>query len=207
MSKLKRIIVKIKRGVTDDTPVIVWPWEKPLIEEIHGGNSVEINVDDMVKLTGAKSVKTIKMQEREDKDGKTVQAIAAPSPRDSILKMLDVDPENDPLDDPAQEWARMVQFYGMHPAIQISVVEKVYSNERLFRQCMRDFAAGRVPEFLADMDEAIEDEDNIPIAEMTITQLRDKAKALGIQFPPKTGRDRLEELILAKQDAPEQAAA
>lgn len=192
----------IRRGITDATPVCVFPWEKPLIEEIHGGSAVVITIDQMCSKDGVKSVKKLKLHNtgRRDQDDKELTPEYAPDQRGQLEAMTLVDPDNNPLDDPAGEYARMMEKYGMHPKIELTVVEKVFGNERTFRSCMRDFAAGRTPDFLME-DDGLEGEK--VIADMTAEELRAMLDKLGVTFPAKATRAKLEELAI---DAQAQAA-
>ncbi len=197
---LKRIFMTIRRGITDATAVCVFPWERPLIEEIHGGSADVVTIDQMCSKDGVKSVKKIKLREgRRDQDDKVMTPEDAPDMRAQLIAMCDVDPDNNPMDDPEGEYGRMMEKYGMHPKIELPVVEKVYGNSRTFRSCMRDFAAGRIPDFLSDQD--TEDQGPVAIADMTADQLREMLDGLGVKFPPKASRVKLEEIALEAQAA------
>jgi hypothetical protein len=67
---LKRIFITIRRGITDATAVCVFPWEKPLIEEIHGGNATLVTIDQMCSKDGVKSVKRLKLNDRPARPGR-----------------------------------------------------------------------------------------------------------------------------------------
>lgn len=196
VSKLRRIFMMISRGITDKTAVCVWPWEKPLIEEIHGGQAILVSIDDMCSKEGVKSTKKIKLKEgRRDQDGNEMIPEYAPDLRAQLTQMTLPSEDNNPMDDPAAEYGRMLDKYGQHPDIKIAVVDKVFNNERMFRQAMRDFAAGRTPDFLMD-DEGSEEESSIAISDMDPEQLREMLNKLGVKFPPKASRAKLEELAL-----------
>lgn len=197
MSKLRRIFMTIKRGITDQTAVCVFPWEKPLIEEIHGGNAIEVSIDDMCSKEGVKVVKTIKLKERVDLNGEAMVPEQGLDLRARLTRMTMVDPEEDPSQDPDSEYGRMQEKYGMHPELPILVVEKVYGSARQFRVCVRDFAAGRVPDFLDDGAVDDRSEDELAPAEMTMQQLRKALKARDIPYARTDTRDKLEELLVA----------
>jgi hypothetical protein len=195
---LKRIFITIRRGITDATAVCVFPWEKPLIEEIHSGNATLVTIDQMCSKDGVKSVKKLKLHNtgRRDQDDKPMAPEYAPDTRAQLEAMTNVDPDNNPMDDPAGEYARMAEKYGMHPKIELTVVEKVFGNERTFRSCMRDFAAGRTPDFL--MEDDGEQGEKI-VAEMTAEELRVMLDGMGVKFPPKATRAKLEEIAVEAQ--------
>lgn len=194
---LSRIFMTIKRGITDATAVCVFPWERPLIEEIHGGNATVVTIEQMCSKDGVKSSKRLKLNEsRRDQDDSPMKPEYAPDMREQLEIMARVHPDNNPMDDPSGEYARLEGYYGMHPKIELSVVEKVYQNERFFRSCMRDFAAGRTPDFL--MEDDGEDGDKA-IGDMTPDELREVLTKLGVAFPPKANRAKLEEMAVEAQ--------
>lgn len=120
----------------------------------------------------------------------------APDLRQQLETMASVDPNDSPMDDPASEYGRMIEKYGMHPKIDLPVVEKVYGNERAFRSCMRDFGAGRTPDFLMEDDG---EEGEKAVADMTAEELRQLLDKMGVSFPPKASRTKLEEIALESQ--------
>lgn len=201
----------IKRGITDATLMCVYPWERPLIEEIHGGNAVVISIDSLCSTEGVKNVKPIKPKERVDLNGKKMVADMGGTQRQKYEAMVAVDPEENPLQDPDAEWGRMVERYGMHPDIKVTVVEKVYGSSRMFRQCMREFAAGKVPEFLRDddaEDSTVDDVagETLAVADMTAEQMRKELTERGVTFKKGAARDDLEALLMEARE-PQQAAA
>lgn len=149
VSKLKRIFVLVNRGIVEQALVCVFPWEKPILEEIHGSNAQEVTVDELVRPPKGK-VSKVKLDKRLDKDGKLVTPDQAPSLRESFTKMLEVDPDDDPLQDIDGEWNRLIAFYGRHVEVNVPNVEKVFGNIRMFRLCVKEYAAGRVPELFAE---------------------------------------------------------
>jgi hypothetical protein len=103
------------------------------------------------------------------------------------------------MDDPAAEYGRMADKYGMHPKIELSVVEKVFGNERTFRSCMRDFAAGRIPDFLKDDDG---EDGEKAIADMTCRRTARDARHARRQIPAQSdSRAKLEEIAVEAQAA------
>jgi hypothetical protein len=181
---LRRVFMLVKRGMTDSTPVCVYPWEKPILEEIHGSNAVEVSIDEMCELKGAKSVKEVKL--------KHPKAVKAPTMREQYEAMVRVDPEQSPLNDPEAEFGRLAERYGMHAEVNLPNVTKVFGNLGNFRAAMRDYAKGRIPAFL-DTDSPIEDEKTL--AEMTDVEVRSALKERGVKVPKGATRDDLEELF------------
>lgn len=185
----------IDRGLTDKTPVCVYPWERPLVEEVHGTSAILITIDQMCDKTGAKSTKTLKLNgARRDQDDQPMTPEYAPDLRRQLEMMATVDPDNNPVDDPAAEWGRCVERYGMHDKVEVSVVEKVYGNERTFRACLRDFAVGRVPDFLNYDEEGGEEAEETPLVDMTKAELQEKLTAMGVKFSPSAGKEKLMDL-------------
>ncbi len=178
VSKIKRVFMQIKRGLTDTTPSCCFPWEKPLLESIHGGNAVEVSIDTLVGTQGAASVKPIPLPRQDEK------TVRAPDARAQYEAMLAVDEGTNPLSDPGQEWNRLIEKYGMDAELPISVAEKVYGNYRQFRAALRDFAEGRVPDFLAgDDSEPIEADAERSPADMTYDELKAEIKRRGLTLP------------------------
>jgi len=204
--KLKRIFMTIRRGITDATLLCVFPWEKPLVEEIHGGSAVVVSIDDMCSLDGVKNVKKIKLKERVDLNDEPMVPSIGMTMRQQYEKMIEIDPEENPLQDPEAEFGRMAEKYGMHPDIAVPVVEKVYGSARNFRQCLREFAAGTTPEFLRDDDESLIDaaSEETPIAEMTATQMKATLDKRGVKYRANASKGDLEALLL---NEPEEVAA
>lgn len=197
---LKRIFMTVRRGTMDATAVCVMPWEKPLVEELHGGNAEIVTIDKLCNREGVSKTqavdKVIKLPVRIDQKGNEVKSEVGLSQREQLERMLIVLPEDNPMDDPIGEFARMEQKYGMHPEVKLSVVEKVYGNVRQFRLCMRDFAAGRTPEFLQDFEAS--DEGERPVSAMSDDEIKAALKKREIKFPKNAKRGMLEELYLGQ---------
>lgn len=168
---LKRVFMTIKRGMTDDTPVCVYPWEKPILEEIHGGNAVEVSIDEMCSLKGASKIVKVKLKHKESEE--------APSMRDQYIAMTRVDPDSNPLNDPEGEFGRLQALYGMHNEVNMTNVEKVFGNFAMFRRAMRDYASGRTPEMFDVGGDGVDDGET-PIAEMSDKELTAKLRAAGV---------------------------
>lgn len=110
MSPIKQVLFEVNRGMTDKTPVLVYPWEVPLLEDIHGEGNV-------TEVTHAETLKLIK-RTKVDEPHRTRIELAEGQVRES--------PYYDPLDDIAAEYGRMQAKYGMHPSIEMTIVEHVY---------------------------------------------------------------------------------
>jgi hypothetical protein len=131
MAAVNRIFIKIKRGMTDTTSVCVFPWEKPLVEEIHGGNARVVTIDDMCNQEGVQSVKPLEMKTRLDRHGEEITAAQGLSPREQLVAMTKVAGASNPFADPLAEWGRLEMVYGANED-GIPVVEKVYLNIQEF---------------------------------------------------------------------------
>jgi len=155
---MEKVFMLIQRGMTDRTPACVWPWEKPILEEIHGANAVEVSIDELCDLRGAVKVEKVKPIARGlDVNGKQVRSEEAPSLRAQYEAMLKLDPNANPLDDPESEFGRMVDKYGMHLNVNLPNVEKVYGSVGNFRRAMREYANGRTPDFVGESGPIVAD--------------------------------------------------
>jgi hypothetical protein len=183
---IRRVFMLIQRGMTDRTLVCVWPWEKPVLEEIHGSNAVEVSIDEMCELKGAVSVKEVKLKHPKAVKGMTL--------REQFEAMSRVDPERSPLNEPELEFNRLMGRYGMHSEVKLPNVTKVFGNFGNFRAALRDYSKGKVPAFL-DTSSPIEDEEK-PLAEMTDAEVRKALKERGATVPRGASREELDELFL-----------
>lgn len=195
---LKKVFLHVKRGPMDTTLVCVFPWEKPILEEIHGSNCQPVSIEKLCELPPGVTVKPVKLKKSVGIDGKIMTPDKPLSQRQLYEKMLLVDEDENPLADIGNEWGRMMEVYGRHMEIPTTNVEKVYGSFRNFQSCVRTFAKGKTPEFL--MGDGADDgaaEDDLPIAEMTDDQLREKLTQSGIKFAKNAKREELEDLLLA----------
>lgn len=189
-AKIKRVFMLVKRGLTDNTPTCCYPWEKPMLESIHGGNAIEVPIEDLLGTQGAAGVKALTLPRQDDK------TIPALSPRDQYEAMLMVSDADNPMADPQQEWNRLIEKYGMDAELPVTVAEKVYGGYRQFRTALKDFAAGRVPDFLSDSDaDPIEGtEEKVP-SEMSAAELKEELTRRGLMLSGKPSKADLVEAL------------
>lgn len=182
---LQRIFVTVKRGLTDNTAVCIYPWEKPIMQEIHGGSVTEVSIEEMSDLKNPISVKKLKHKNPKTED--------APNLRAQLEAMMKVDPEESPLQDPEGEYGRLVERYGMHLTVAVPNVEKVFGSYPNFRRALADYAKGRLPEFL-DVSGPITEGEKKSLAEMSDKEVRAALKKAGVAVEAKASREKLEQL-------------
>jgi hypothetical protein len=109
---MEQVLVLVARGVTDRTPTLVWPWEVPILEIIHGeGNVVESDHEETREFMARTKVHVLppaRLRETEDKTN-----ISQP---DAF----------NPANDVPGEWERLSSKYGMHGEVKMSNVQMVY---------------------------------------------------------------------------------
>lgn len=182
---MNKLFMLIQRGLTDKTPVCVFPWEKPVLEEIHGSNAVEVSIDEMCDLKQPIKVKQLKLKHSTEK---------MLTLREQLETMSRIDPETSPLNDPEAEYDRLVGCYGRHLEVNLPNVTKVYGSIGNFRRAMRDYANGRVPDFL-DVAGPIEIPGEKKTADMTDAEVRAVLKEKKISIPKNASREDLEDLL------------
>lgn len=138
---ITQVLVTVRRGLTDSTPVLVYPWEVPILERIHGeGNVNEENTKETerwLRLTGVNQPSdTVK-----ETHGGQIKTI----------------PAYDPSIDIAAEYMRMVNKYGMDPDRPMPVVEFCYGLARsgqfeaaVLENIPEELRAGRVARILRE---------------------------------------------------------
>lgn len=198
----QRIFMTITRDMTDKTLVCVFPWEKPLLEEVHGGNASEVTIEELTTLKGAVRVETVKLKHAADgvKHAPTMEA--------QYLAMCRVNPDEDPVDFPEAEWSRMAEKYGMHLKVALPVVEKVYGSFTNFRRVLRAFkgkgAAPDITELVSGVESSAggaEPGGEKPIAEMDREELKALLNAASIPFARTATIEKLRELAEEAQGA------
>jgi len=175
----RRIFVNVSRGMTDKTAVCVFPWEKAILEQIHGGEVEEVSIDEMCALKGAIKVEKTKFK-RELPDG--AERDKAPDLRAQFEAMVVVPEDEDPSADPDAEYGRLVDKYGMDKDINMPVVTVVYG-----RVESGGFAAAIKAAAKSSGEKAVED--------MSINELRTKLRAEGIDFAPTAKKAELADLL------------
>lgn len=194
-----RVFVNVNRGIMDATAVCVFPWEVLILEEIHGEAAQLTTPDEMSKIKGAASIKPIKMPYNPEAD-------AVPALKESLIAQLMVAANDDPFQDLAGEYDRLVNLYGMDKELPMPVVKKVYGSPAQFVQHVKMYRKGKLPPedidalihgvSVDDEDLDLEDDlDSIAPSDMSINQLRKKLKEMGVALPARATRDALVELL------------
>jgi len=187
----RRIIMTVHRGPMDATAVIVYPWEKPLLEEIHPGGANEKTITELCNLHNPVSVKRQKLPY-----GAEANKEYAPDMREQLELMCRVDPEDDPTRDPEGEFSRLAAKYGMHPEVKMLTVEKVYGSPVHFRRMLRDFAKAKNAEEAWDLIPSRHE----PLVGKEEAQADAAAPAPKSARPPLAELDRNELLALCKEE-------
>lgn len=135
----RRICVVIERGMTDKTAKWVFPWERAILELIHGGNVEEKTIDELCKVKEG-VVKVEKVKQKHSK-------VAPPSLREQYELQAYVDPENDPVNDPVGEYERLANLYGMDKDLPIACVTRVYGefSSGAFTAALKEHAGDNAP--------------------------------------------------------------
>ena len=102
----RRVLVVVNRGLTDKTPTVVWEHEIPLLEAIHGEGTVAVDQAGAIAL---------------DEKFKAKPGDELKRPPSKAIGLEDVF-----YGDPAEEYDRLRNVYGMHPEVKVPVVEYVY---------------------------------------------------------------------------------
>lgn len=190
--QLRRIFGHTTRGMTDKTLVCVFPWEAAILQEIHGSNFVEVSIDELSSLKDAVKVTNTKLKHADK---------PAPDLRGQYELMATTFDVN-PLQYPQMEYQRLRELYGMHLEVNLPNVEKVYGSEAQFRNMLVNFVAsgGTMTDGEAvSTDPVIDtdgDEDETPIAELSVKEIKDKLRAAGVDFAGNASRAVLEDLLV-----------
>lgn len=172
--------------MTDKTPVCIYSWEKPILEQVHGGGVEEVTIEQMCDMKDAVKVEKAKIARAMPSGEK---ADSAMSLRAQLEAMAEVDPENDPADDPAAEYSRLVDKYGMDKEIPLPVVTRVYGefNSGAFAAALKAAALegkpARAPE-------------GKPVEKMGINEIRSALRDAGIEFDQTAGKAELADLLV-----------
>lgn len=170
----RRVFVNVGRGMTDKTPACVYPWEVEILAQVHGQEVVEVSIDQMCSMPGAAKVEKLKLKKLAQLKQKY-----APNLREQLELMAYVDPDEDPANDPASEYNRMVEKYGMDKEFPIPIVERIFGtfSSGAFTAKLKEFAGDK-----QERPKLLDAEDAPDLAELTIAQLRTLAKDRGIAF-------------------------
>lgn len=109
----RRILVNIRRDMTEVTPRIIFEHEKPLLEELHGEGNIK-DVDPATMDEGYNPKPRADMLPY----NKTMDLVARPSVSMGLGFVF--------IGDANVEFQRLEAAFGKHPKENVSVVEKVY---------------------------------------------------------------------------------
>lgn len=113
----RKVFVTVSRGMTDSTPVCVFPWEVDVLKLVHGDGVEEVSIDKMCEIKGH-----VRVEKQKQKHSK----VMPPNLREQLEAMAYVSPEDDPVQDPAAEYDRLAGKYGMDKEFPMPCVERVY---------------------------------------------------------------------------------
>jgi hypothetical protein len=182
-----RIFLNVPRGPMDATAVCVYPWEKPILEMVHGQEVREVTIDDMSNIKeGVIRKEKIKFK---------YDGLAGPDLRQQLEAMAYVDPEEDPAADAATEYNRLAEKYGMDKEFPMLIVERVYGRYEsgAFDKVLADYAKERMPK-PAHLKAAGEGLTKAP-NRMNVGELREALDARGIEWEPSEGKTALREKL------------
>lgn len=178
-----KVFVTVQRGMTDATPVCVFPWEVDVLRLVHGDQVEEVSIDKMCEIKGH-----VRVEKQKQKHTK----VPPPDTRAQLQAMAYVAPEDDPAQDPAAEYDRLVGKYGMDKEFPMPCVERVYGQftSGAFTAKLKEHAKDRMekPEHLGAQERAQEDDDARLPADMSRDELRIELKNRGISFKATEGR-------------------
>lgn len=176
----RRIFVKVNRGMTDATAVCIFPWEREILQLVHGQDCEEVTIEQMCSMKDVVKVEKMKLNHATQ---------FAPNLRDQLIIMSTVDPEVDPALDPQTEYGRMIEKYGMDKELPIPCVTRIYG----------EFSSGT---FSAKLKTHLDDQaPSISVETMTVAEMRDELKRRGVRFPPEANKTVLRDLLAGEQVA------
>lgn len=109
----RRILVNVKRDMTDIIPRVVWQHELPILQELfQEGNVTVVDASTMDEGYSA-TVRPDLLPYN-----KTMDRVPKPSTTVGIGHVF--------IGDPQGEYERLSQVYGKHPEVNILLVEKIY---------------------------------------------------------------------------------
>ena len=170
----RRVFAIIGRGMTDKTAVCVFPWELAILQLVHQQEVVEVPIDDMCKMKDG-VVKVVKQKMKHSN-------VLPPDLRSQYEIMAYVDPEEDPANDPAGEYERMANKYGMDKDLPIACVGRVYGEftSGAFTATLKEHARDRQPKpaHLKATDEGLGKAPD----QMSIGELRSALSERGVKW-------------------------
>lgn len=108
-----RVLVTIKRDLTEVTPRVIWQHEKPILEELFGeGNVVDVDPATLDEGYTAKASPSLLVY------NKTQDVVQRPSESQGIGFVF--------IGDPQVEYQRLAEVYGKHHEENVLLVEKIY---------------------------------------------------------------------------------
>jgi hypothetical protein len=183
----RRIFVTVSRGMTDKTAVCVYQWEVEILALVHGQEIKEVSIDEMSVMKEG----VIKVEKQKLKHAK----VRPPELRHQLEIMAYVEQDEDPANDPAGEYARLADKYGMDKELPIPCVTRVYGefSSGAFTARLKECAKDRLPKpaFLKAVDEGL---DKAP-DQMTVGELREALDERGIEWGAREGRAALREKL------------
>lgn len=176
----RRVFVTVTRGMTDKTAVCVFPWEIDVLSLVHGQEIKEVSIEEMCSMQGA-----VKVEKQKLKKLPELKQEYAPDLRAQLEAMCYVDPDEDPANDPAAEYNRLVEKYGMDKDVPFPCVTRVYGefSSGAFAAKLKEHAEESLPK-----PKHVGGEDSVAPADMTRDELRAKLKELGIPFKATDGQ-------------------
>lgn len=170
----RRIFAVIERGMTDKTAVCVYPWELPILQLVHGGAVEQKSIDELCRVKDG----VVKVEKQRTKHSKVVP----PDLRQQYEIMAYVDQDEDPANDPAAEYERLANKYGMDKELPIACVTRVYGeySSGAFERTLKEHAEDRPdkPTFLKAADEGL---DKAP-EQMSVKELREALNERDIEW-------------------------
>lgn len=135
----RRLFVRVRRGPMDNTAVCVFPWEVAILQLIHQQDVDEVSIEQMAnQKEGVVKVEKLKLKHSD---------LPAPDIRSQLEAMVYVEPDEDPANDPATEYNRLVEKYGMDKDVPFPCVSRIYGemSSGAFEAKLREHAKDRAP--------------------------------------------------------------
>jgi hypothetical protein len=182
-----RVFMLVRRGKMDETPVCVYPWEKPILELIHGQDIEFVTIDDMAEVRdGVAKIELAKLN---------YSKFHGPSLKQQLEGMAYVNPEADPAKDPASEWNRLIEKYGADEELPLPVVERVYGafDGGRFTAVLETFGKESMPKpaHLKAAEEGL----GKPVDQMTVSEIRAALDERDVPYERNATKKQLIELL------------